>query len=106
MKTIYVITFGRACPGDTEDVYDAFAECNGAYTDKDRALKALTATKDEFVKELREEQDIDNTLTGADITVAYKVYGSEAEEYYEIDFEDGDGALCEIYIKLSEVNLI
>jgi hypothetical protein len=106
MKTIYVITFGRACPGDTEDIYDAFADCNGAYTDKDRALKALTETKDELVKELRGEQDIDNALTGADIAVAYKVYGSEAEEYYEIDFEDGDGALCEIYVKLSEVNLI
>ena len=100
IKKIWVVSWARALGGDETQV-DAYAGTEGAYTEFGDALKALTKCKDELVSGIYEGivdmEDKDR--------LEIQVYGSEHEEYYEIDYTAMDETSIEYYIGLQEVNL-
>jgi flavin-dependent dehydrogenase len=99
IKKIWVVSWARALGGD-EIKADAYAGTEGAYTSFGDALKALTKCKDELISGIYEgiEDPEDKELE-------IQVYGSEHEEYYEINYTTPDDTLIEFYIGLQEVNL-
>ena len=103
--TLWVVTCGTAgIEGTEEDLRaDAFCSCVGIFTDKDVALKNMTAYKDTFIKELVEELDEDDVVR-EEIESSLETYGSEKEEYYEVDY-NVYGHPYECYIRIEEVDL-
>ena len=100
IKKIWVVSWARALGGDGTQV-DAYAGTEGAYTEFGDALKALTKCKDELLSGIYEciedPEDRDK--------LAIQVYGSEHEEYYEIDYTASDDTSIEFYVGMQEVNL-
>ena len=90
---LWVVTFGTANVSD-EGAVNTYCGCIGIFKDKPAAVKAMTDYKDEFVKELFADEDVSDVM----------VYGSDAEDYYEIDYESYD-APHEGYIRLEEVSI-
>lgn len=103
MEKVYIICWARALGGDGMPV-DASAGSDGVYINKEQALKALTKSKDEWISVIYE-----NTEDAEDkdlISESLQVYGSEAEEFYEIDYTAPDDSLVEVHITLQEAALI
>ena len=100
IKKIWVVSWARALGGDETQV-DAYAGTEGAYTEFGDALKALTKCKDELISGIYEGIEDPEDKDQLEI----QVYGSEHEEYYEIDYTAPDDTLIEFYIGLQEVNL-
>lgn len=102
MKTkIYLIIWGSAY-ADDRGACNAYCGCENYFYNKERALKALTKCKDEYVEGLLEDaedeeerKELENYIT---------VYGSESEEYYEIDCELFD-IPSEHHIRLQEIEI-
>ena len=96
---IYLVIWGSARPDD-RGAASAYCGCDGAFFDKQEALKALTAEKDAYIKSILD--DAEDEEMREEYEGSIQVYGSEHEEYYEIDFTIDDDT-SEHYIRISEV---
>lgn len=97
MEKLYIVHWGSAFSDDRGNA-KAYCGVHGVYTSKDEALKGLVECKDVTYDEVVQNEDEETLQYAIDNT---KVYGSEAEEYFEIDYDFGAGP-CEIHIKISE----
>lgn len=99
---LYVVTWGTACMEGPEDeaTADAFCGCVGIFSNELEAKRQMTAYKDDFIYELTEDLDEDDA-TREEIEGTLEVYGSEKEEYYEIDYNIF-GKSYECYVRLEE----
>lgn len=99
MKKLYIVCWSSAGQDDDGNA-KAFCGVHGVYTSKSTALKGLVECKNQTYDEIVNNPDYDDyDIEQAKLTT--RVYGSEAEEYFEIDYSMGD-ASCEIYITISE----
>lgn len=96
---IYLVIWGDAKVTDRGDA-SAYCGCEGAFLDKKDALKALTIEKDAYIKSILD--DADDEEMHEEYENGIQVYGSESEEYYEIDITVGDN-MSELYIRISEI---
>ena len=102
MKKLYVVCWGAAWV-DAEGNPTTFCGSHKVYATKAEALKGLVECKDQFYDEIVNNPDYDEY----DVERAKQtthVYGSEAEEYFEIDYDWLDST-NEIQIKIDEVNM-
>ena len=100
MKKLYIVCWGSAGQDDDGNS-TAFCGVHGVYTDESAARKGLVECKDSFYGEVTQAPD----LEGLEYNKAHTyVYGSEAEGYFEIDYDFAD-APNELYIKIDEVTL-
>ena len=97
MEKIYIVHWGSAFSDDHGDA-KAYCGVHGVYSTKAEALKGLVECKDVTYDEVVQNEELETLQYAMDNT---RVYGSEAEEYFEIDSTIGAGP-CEIHIKLSE----
>ena len=100
MKKLYIVCWGSAGQDDDGNS-TAFCGVHGVYTDKSAARNGLVACKDSFYDDVIQTDD--------PVALEYTksrthVYGSEAEGYFEIDYDFAD-APNELYIKIDEVTL-
>jgi CxxC motif-containing protein (DUF1111 family) len=104
---LWVVTFGRASLADgsiEEQKVDAFCRCIGIFTSEIEAKRQMTAHKDDFILELTEDynpDDEDDAETIKEIIDSVEVYGSEAEDFYELDYEVCDTP-CQAYFSVEE----
>ena len=103
MEKVYIICWARALGGDGMPV-DASAGSDGVYINREQARKALTKSKDEWISVIYE--NLDDAEDKDMISKSLQVYGSEAEEFYEIDYTAPDDSLVEIHITLHETDLV
>ena len=96
---LYVVTWGTASVTD-EGAGSAYCGCVGCFTDRTAALGEMTKYKDSYVKSLIE--DVEDEEEREEIENSIKVYGSETEEYYEVDFTITDSA-SEHFIRIEEI---
>ena len=102
MRTkIYLLIWGNA-NADDRGACSAYCGCEKYFYNKERALKALTDYKDAYIRELLEESEDEEDRQ--DIENCISVYGSEREEYYEIDYIRFDMP-SEHYVKIQEIEI-
>lgn len=97
MEKLYIVHWSSACSDDDGNV-KAYGEIYGVYTSKEDAIKGLVECKDMHYDEIVQNEEPDTQQFVIDHT---NVYGSEAEEYFEIDYDFCDFP-CEIHIAISE----
>ena len=96
---LYIVCWGHT--GQDDDCNSkAYCGVHGVYTDKSSALKGLVECKDLQYDEIIQDEDPETLEFNKSRT---RIYGSEAEEYFEIDYDFAD-VVNELYIKLEEVN--
>lgn len=95
MEKIYIVHWGSA-GSDDDGSAKAFCGVHGVYTSKSAALNGLTECKDAMIQSTTEYVG-DEAFDILNI----HIYGSENEEYFEIDYMIDDTP-CEIYITISE----
>lgn len=99
MEKLYIVHWGSAGADDDGNA-KAYCGIHGVYRSKKDAIKGLVDCKDETYDEIVHNPDYDDyDVEEAEKTT--RVYGSEIEEYFEIDYVIGDTP-CEIYIAISE----
>ncbi len=97
---LYIVCWGSA--GQDDDCNSkAFCGVHGVYKTKADALKGLVECKDVCYDEVVQDEEPETLEYNKSRT---KVYGSEAEEYFEIDYDFAD-VTNELYIKIEEVNM-
>jgi hypothetical protein len=92
---LYIVCWASASLDD-DDNNHAFGNVHGVYQFPDDAKKGLVECKDEFIEEILNNPDYEETdreFTEADINV----YGSAEDDYFEIDYASGEN-FNEIYI--------
>ena len=96
---LYIVCGGH---GGQDDDCNSKAYCgvHGVYTDKSSALKGLVECRDTHYDEIIQDEDSETLEYNKSRT---RIYGSEAEEDFEIDYDFAD-VVNELYIKLEEVN--
>jgi hypothetical protein len=96
-ERLYIVHWGSAfCDDDGNS--KAYCGIHGVYSTKSAALKGLVECKDVTYDEVVQSDDPESLEFNKSRT---KVYGSEADEYFEIDYDFAD-ASNEIYITISE----
>lgn len=96
---LYIVCWGHA--GQDDDCNSkAYCGVHGVYTDKSSALKGLVECRDTHYDEIIQDEDPETLEYNKSHT---RIYGSEVEEYFEIDYDFAD-VVNELYIKLEEVN--
>ncbi len=103
MEKLYVVCWGSGSSDDHGSAH-AFTGVHGIYRDKESAKKALTECKDITVGEIYSDIDPDGEYPDLLDTVEVEVYGSEAEEYFEIDYTIGTDPV-EVYIGIMESHI-
>ena len=103
MEKIYVVHWGCGSADDRGQCH-AHSGVVSAYSNKADALKALEEYKDETIKDIKNDIDPDGEMPELVDEVDIQVYGSVAEEYFEIDYELGMESV-EVYIGISETTL-
>lgn len=99
MKTkLYLIIFGTATT-DEKGVCSAYCGCEKYFYSRVKALKALTEAKDSYIK------DFKDNATEVNYEDCIQVYGSEQEEYYEVDITINDDNMSECYFRLQEIEI-
>ena len=100
MANMYIVCWGSASCDDhgnahaNAGIYDIYSTLNGA-------KYGLTACKDEMIADTKKDLDPDGEFPELLDELDIQVYGSEAEEYYEIDYTIGTDP-CEVHIKIVE----
>ena len=98
MKKLYIVCWGSAGQDDDGNS-SAFCGVHGVYTDESAARKGLVECKDACYSDVTQALD----LEGLEYNKAHTyVYGSEAEGYFEIDYDFAD-VPNELCIKIDEV---
>ena len=101
LKKLYIVWWGSAGQDDDGNS-KAFCGVHRVYTDKSSALKGLVECRDTHYDEIIQDEDPETLEYNKSRT---RIYGSEAEEYFEIDYDFAD-VVNELYIKLEEVNTV
>ena len=101
MEKIYVVCWGTAAQDDSGNS-KAFSGVHGAYKSKESAIRGLVDCKEEFIDEIVNNLDF-SEADREEVAQSLQIYGSESEEYFEIDYFNGDTPE-EIYITLTETN--
>jgi hypothetical protein len=97
MEKIYIVHWGSAFSDDDGNA-KAYTGIHGVYTSKADALRGLVECKDVTYDEVVQNEDPETLEYAKQNT---HVYGSYAEEYFEIDYDLGAGP-CEIHITITE----
>ena len=97
MEKLYIVHWGSASSDDDGNA-KAFCGIHGVYASKDEALKGLVECKDICYDETVQSDDPEELEYNKSRT---RVYGSEREEYFEIDWDFAD-VTNELYITISE----
>lgn len=97
MKKIYIVCWGSAGQDDDGNS-KAFCGVHGVYTSKEDALKGLVECKDVLYDEVVQSDDPEELEYNKSCA---RIYGSEAEEYFEIDYCFAD-TMNELYITITE----
>ena len=97
MEKIYIVHWGSAGQDDDGNS-KAFCGIHGVYKTKSEALNGLVECKDVMYDEVVQSEDPEELEYNKSRT---HVYGSETEEYFEIDYDFAD-VTNEIYITISE----
>lgn len=101
--TMWVITCGAASETGS-DYVSAYSWCGGVFTDKQKALNAMTEAKTKYIADILE--DIEDEETRDQVAGSVQVYGSESQEFYEVDWHSPEYDLpCETYFRLEEVEV-
>lgn len=97
---MYIVCWGAS---SCDDHGCAHANCgvHGVYTTKSAALAGLVECKDEMIEDTRMDLDPDEEFSDLMDELDIRVYGSEAEEYFEIDYTIGTEP-CEVRITIIE----
>ena len=103
MEKIYVVCWASGSTDDRGNAH-AYSGTAGAYRDKADALKALEEYKNETLEDVKNDIDPDGDMPELIDDAGIQVYGSVAEEYFEIDYILGIEPV-EIYIGISETTL-
>lgn len=99
MKKIFIVHWSQGELSD-ENCISSYGGIHGVYSSKTDAVKALVECKDGVVSDLIESVEGD-TEEERDKILDLDIYGSEAEEYFEVDYSSWYGR-NEIYIGITE----
>jgi hypothetical protein len=99
MENLYIVHWGSAGSDDDGNA-KAFCGVHGVYTSKSKALEGLVECKEQFYEEIVHNPDYDEEDREL-AQVNCSIYGSEKEEYFELDYFIGDTP-CELYITITE----
>ncbi len=101
MEKLYIVCWGA---GSSDDHGRAHANVgiHGVYNTLNGAKRGLTDCKDQMIKDTKHDLDPDGEFPDLLDDLDIKVYGSEAEEYYEIDYTLGTDP-CEVRISIVEM---
>ena len=103
MEKIYVVHWGCGS-ADARGRGHAYSGVVSAHFNKADALKALEEYKDETLEDVKNDIDPDGDMPELVDDAGIQVYGSVAEEYFEIDYELGLESV-EIHIGISETTI-
>lgn len=100
MEKLYIVCWGSGSCDDDGNAH-AYCEIYGIYRDKESALKGLIGcfddTLEDIVTSLDPDGEFPDNVDAADI----RIYGSEQEEYFHINYTLGIDP-CAVYIKIEE----
>ena len=99
MDKVFVVTWASVSQDDDGNS-NAFGNVHGVYLTRASALKGLEERKNEIYDEIVNAPDYDEEDRRL-AEVNTSVYGSQAEGYYEIDYELAD-TFAETYITIVE----
>lgn len=97
---MFIVCWGAASSDDHGNAH-ANVGVHGVYTNKLAALAGLVECKDEMIEDTRRDLDPDGEFPELLEELDIRVYGSEAEEYFEIDYTIGTDP-CEVHIRIIE----
>ncbi len=100
MEKLYVVCWGSGTCDD-DGCAHAYTGVHGIYRNKESAIQALIACKDEMLSDIKTDIDPDGEFPELLSEANLQVYGSEQDEYFEIDYILGT-ELCEVHIKIEE----
>lgn len=100
MANMYIVCCGASSCDDHGNAH-ANVGIHGVYTTRAGARIALVECKDQIIQETKHDLDPDGEFPEALDDLDIKVYGSEQEEYFEIDYTIGTDP-CEVCIKIIE----
>ncbi len=103
MDQVYVVCWGSAGQDDRGNS-QAYCGVHGVYTSMDDAKRGLVACKDECYNEIVDSPDYGDGER-EEVEARTHVYGSVEDDYFEIDYDLGDGT-CEIYIHIVVKSII
>ena len=98
-ERLYIVHWASASSDDNGNA-KAFAGVHGVYSTKSAALKGLVECKEQTYDEIINNPDYDEEDREL-ANVNCSIYGSEKEEYFELDYFIGDTPV-EVYITISE----
>jgi hypothetical protein len=96
---VYVV-YWAAASKNNEGSLSAFSHVSGVYAFEDDAKKGLESCKQDFLTSILENSDLDEAEKER-VKANTHVYGSVEDDYFKIEYLDGDNP-CEIYISLVE----
>lgn len=96
-ERLYIVHWGSAFRDDDGNT-KVYCGIHGVYSTKSAALKGFVECKDVLYDEVVQSDDPESLEFNKSRT---RVYGSEADEYFEITYDFADVS-SEIYITISE----
>jgi PDZ domain-containing secreted protein len=104
---VWVVHWGSGTIDDDGNV-SSYCGVHSVHTSKESAKKSLTLCKDNLVEDIKnpyiEDAESEEELQEQLNDLELEVYGSENEEYFEIDYTSWD-VRNEIYVGISEQEL-
>ncbi len=100
MEKLFIVCWGSGSCDDHGNAH-AYTGVHGIYRDKASALKALVDYKDETYNDILNDLDPDGDYPECVKDANVRVYGSEADEFFEIDYTIGTDP-CEVHIRIEE----
>ena len=97
---MFIVCWGAASSDDHGNAH-ANVGVHGVYTNKLAALAGLVECKDDMIEDTKRDLDPDGEFPELLDELDIRVYGSEAEEYFEIDYTIGTDP-CEVRITIIE----
>lgn len=100
MAHMYIVCWG-ASSCDDHGCAHANVGIHGVYSTRPAARLALVECKDQIIDDTRNDLDPDCECSYLVDELGIKVYGSEEEEYFDIDYTIGTDS-CEVHITIIE----
>lgn len=100
MEKMFIVCWGASSCDDRGNAH-ANVGIHGVYSTRGGAKIGLVDCKDQLLEETKNAVDPDGEYPELLDELDIKVYGSEAEEYFEIDYILGTEP-CEVCIKIIE----
>ena len=97
---MYIVCWGASSCDDHGNAH-ANVGVHGVYNTLGGARIALVGCKDQMIEEIKKDLDPDGEFPDLLDDLDIKVYGSEQEDYFEIDYTLGTDP-CEVRIEIIE----